>query len=697
MRFSDVKIENYRGLKCCEAKVDDFTCIIGKNNAGKSSFLMALNLFITGEKLFPKDFFDPKKEIVIMVTLCGISEHDLKRIPEHRERIEPYIENGQIKIVRRYSTDGKSKWRLITSMPEGDKFQKDYIDELFKGVNGDNNEAVLRSNYPEIEFVDSVTTQKRAKEIIQEYIDCLEDEQKVEVEIDLPTGIDNSIKGLLPEPILIPAVKDLTDDMSTKTTASFGKLLNMLLGQIEEEFAEAEGVFTDLKRKLNRIVEDEREIDDRIEKIKQVEATIQRNLNETFKDVSIELRIPEPQLKTIFSNADIIADDGVKGRVDDKGDGFKRAITFSIFRTYSELSKLDTWDDHEEGEDDFSGEFLVLFEEPELYLHPQAQNIMFDALALLSKKNQTIVSTHSPLFLSADNTKTFIKMDRVLCEKPYGDIHTIDLNDLGEKDRFQIISFESANQAFFSDKIVLVEGDTELILFPHLAGLMDYDWDFKRSSISLIKTSGKANFARYKEFFNKFDVEVFIVCDLDIIINDYNQIDPENRFKSVRDKLIQAIDKHVEENGLHVRLNNDDYERNLNRGNRRSIMNEIRHARVANDHDLTILKLEEFFQFEAFNARLEVLRFPPLEISHIKQELLDQLEAEKIFVLGRGQIEDYYPQELSGKDKPKMAQNFCREYRSKASIYRALGLLTPGTDQIDEDNEFTRMFEVIFN
>ena len=89
MKFTAVKIENFKGLKCCETKVDEFTCIIGKNNAGKSSFLQALYLFISGDKLSPKDYFDPEEDIVITVILDEITEHDLEKIPEHRDRIEP--------------------------------------------------------------------------------------------------------------------------------------------------------------------------------------------------------------------------------------------------------------------------------------------------------------------------------------------------------------------------------------------------------------------------------------------------------------------------------------------------------------------------------------------------------------------------------------------------------------------------------
>ncbi|MBN2043914.1 MAG: hypothetical protein JW757_02740 [Anaerolineales bacterium] len=50
-------------------------------------------------------------------------------------------------------------------------------------------------------------------------------------------------------------------------------------------------------------------------------------------------------------------------------------------------------------------------------------------------------------------------------------------------------------------------------------------------------------------------------------------------------------------------------------------MNELRQAREDNDHELTMQKLEEYFDFEAFNAQLEVLKAPSPEILQIKEDL----------------------------------------------------------------------------
>jgi hypothetical protein len=44
----------------------------------------------------------------------------------------------------------------------------------------------------------------------------------------LPTGIDKSIEPMLPDPIYIPAVKDLADDIKTSESTPFGKILGGL-------------------------------------------------------------------------------------------------------------------------------------------------------------------------------------------------------------------------------------------------------------------------------------------------------------------------------------------------------------------------------------------------------------------------------------------------------------------------------------
>jgi putative ATP-dependent endonuclease of OLD family len=457
MKLTSVTVANYKGLREADCRLSDFVCVIGENNAGKSTLLQAILLFINGTKLSRDAFYDPLKDILITVHLSGVTDEVLNKLDDdHRLKLEPYVVDETLALARRYSTDGSSKLRVLTEVPRNVKYRTDRLSEVLTGKKGREIADLFKACYPETGDEDTISvlaTQKAAKELVAKHVAKLPPEELVREDIPLPTGIDNSIRAILPEPIYIPAVKDLIDDLKTKEGASFGKLLNILLDVIEEDLAEAAETFENLRKKLNRIEQPDGSIsDERMERVQRIESTIQENLAETFRDVRIELEIPPPEIKAVLSNATVVADDGVRGPVDNKGDGFKRAITFSILRTYVQLSQDKEWRKDPEDSKPTRERFLFLFEEPELYLHPRAQNILFEALSLISERHQTIVTTHSPLFFSADETKTFAKIYKQspgVDQKPIGVCRHIDVSDLNEKDKFQLISFESSNHAFF--------------------------------------------------------------------------------------------------------------------------------------------------------------------------------------------------------------------------------------------------------
>ena len=514
-------------------------------------------------------------------------------------------------------------------------------------------------------------------------------------DIPLPTGIDNSIRALLPEPVYIPAVKDLSDDLKTKESASFGKLLNILLDVIEADLTEAAETFENLRKKLNRVVqEDGTVIDERMDKVQAIERTIQSNLQETFRNVSIELEIPPPEIKTVLSNATIVADDGVRGPIDNKGDGFKRAITFSILRSYVQLSQDSEWRSDSDTAKPVKERFLFLFEEPELYLHPHAQNILFDALALISARHQVLVTTHSPLFFSADETKTFVKVKKTIpngLPKPVGECSVIDLTDVAERDRFQLISFESSNLAFFSNRIVLVEGDSELIALPHIAQLLHSKWDFKSASIDLIKISGKGSFLRYRSFFGRFGVDIAIVSDLDVLVDGFDKLEPSEHAQKLRGDLLQQVDAIIDAENLLQEPSPRLLREGLQRDRAQRLYREIREARESTDNESVVRLLDELFVFQRTRPRLEVLKDASRgDVLQKKRELLSELRSRHVYILEKGAIEAYYPDGVTGADKPTKAQCFCSTVTTAEGV-RAL------CDAIAVEGESMSEFEVIFN
>ena len=525
-----------------------------------------------------------------------------------------------------------------------------------------------------------ITSQVKARDLIAKYVASLPEDDFTMEETDLPSGIDNSIKPLIPEPIYIPAVKDFHDELKTTQSTSFGKLMNFLLGTLETDLADTARVFEALGRKLNGVDLDGNPVDERWESVKTIEETIQRNLEETFSNAKVQLKIPPPEIKTILSQATIVADDGVSGPLENKGDGFKRAVIFSLIRSYAQLNQETAHEDEDLDNEKPRRRFLFLFEEPELYLHPRAQNILFEALGTISQKYQVVVSTHSPFFFSADRTTTFVKMEKKIRESdmpPCSKCLPINLDNVSVKDSFQLISYETSNSAFFSSKIVLVEGDSELIVLPHIARIINEDWNCRSQSISFVKVNGKGSFGRYKDFFSRFSVKVCVIADLDIILHDFDKLQPSEEAKRLREELLVDIDQVI------------DIENRLEQPNPKLLYSELQsqkferlcerffEARRCGDYDAVEQTLKELLDFQRYVPRREVLKRPPNDgILLKKRKLLEELRMSGAFVWESGDIEDYYPEGVTGRDKPSKAQSFCHLVTQRSQIEKLCGSIS---------------------
>ena len=701
--ISHIHVTNYKGLRDVAVPFSSYTCAIGENNAGKSSLLQAVLLFIRGTKLSKAEYYDPTQEILIVATITGITPEVLEGLAEeHRNKLTPFVRNNTIALARRYGLDGASQLRHYVDVPIDRKYRDNVVDEAFKGKKGKDIADVVTAFYPEVADAAAIAglkTQGAAKDLIAAHVARLPPERLEKSDIPLVTGFDNSVRYLLPEPIYIPAVKDLADELKTKEGASFGKLLNILLDVIEGDLSETAETFENLRRKLNRITAPDGVItDDRMQKVRDIEETIQRNLQETFRNVNIELQIPPPEIKTVLSSATILADDGVKGPVENKGDGFKRAIAFSILRSYVQLSQSADWRAVDQRDKPTKDRFLFLFEEPELYLHPRAQNILFDALALISKRHQVAVTTHSPLFFSASDTTTFIRISKQKeagLPRPVADCRPIDLTDVAERDKFQIISFETSNIAFFANRIVLVEGDSEAIVFPHLARLLNQAWDFKSSSTNLVRISGKGSFRRYREFFQRFGVHVALIADLDVIVRDFDKLNAGATSDNLRQELLRQVDKIIDDANAVPPVPPRLLREQLQRERTALLVAAIQAARVQGDANALGNAIEQWFAFERTEPRLEVLKDrAQLQLLPAKRALFADLRGQDIYVLERGEIEDYYPLGVIGPDKPSKAQSLCAHVTTVEQARALSDKLPVGTGDLSElEVIFSRIFQ----
>lgn len=716
-----LSITNYRALRDVTIPLSRFGCLIGENNSGKSSFLQALSLFFSGTKLATSHFFDESKPIRIAVTFEEIGDTDLARlVDEHRKRVAGIVKNGQLILVRVYDTTGKSSLLYNTLTPNDARFSAENIAALVKGGRpGPAFVNKLVQEFPELNgVVDTTMNQDDVKQKIQELADLLPDDQKTATDQPLPTGIDKSIEPMLPDPIYIPAVKELADDVKTTESTPFGKILAILLQAVEPKLPDAQLLFEELNAKLNRVQQPNGTVvDARLDEVKLIESTVEKYVQESFADVALRITIPPPELKTVFSSARIYANDGVDGLIDSKGDGLRRAIVFSILRSYVELkAKLTPFAMPVEEQaqvaepvqahvDPAPVSYLLLFEEPELFLHPKAQHILFDALRIFSREHNVLVTTHSPMFFGPGATETFVKLRRVsdaaIASRPFTQVQPIDLSDMTAKDQFQIICFENNNAAFFADTVVLVEGDSDYLLMPHIAKTLNAAWDVAQVPVLFVRITGKGNIRRYREFFSRFGVRVPVIADLDLLVNGFDHIAPGDAVKTARNNLLAKVDELIvpDTNGQSAKDAKDAHDSGELRGLWRKVREFQEKLKAGTctqaEHDAVV---EAFFAWQRKDDRLTVLKTSKdVHIIKLKNRLLEMLRAVDVYVLQRGTIEQYYPDSITGADKPSRAQDFCSKVATRDAILACCGEQTLERDGTTvSNNEFEVIFQGIF-
>jgi hypothetical protein len=310
------------------------------------------------------------------------------------------------------------------------------------------------------------------------------------------------------------------------------------------------------------------------------------------------------------------------------------------------------------------------------------------------------------MFFGPQSTTTFIKMrkkaDAAVAPKPFGAAYPIDLGDTSARDQFQIICYENNNIALFAETVVLVEGDSDYIVLPYLARVLNPAWDFGQVPIRFARIGGKGNIRRYKQFFNRFQMRVVVVTDLDFLLGtEFGQIDPSADLKSQRDQLLAAVDDVIKNKGGTPEPNAERTKAAQEKGDLRALWRKARevHAKYkAGQGSLEEVTnaVDEFFAWEKYWGRRDMLRLcPTQQLAAQKRDLIDRLRGHGVCVLEKGSIEDYYPADVTGDSKPIKALCFCNVVTTKEQALTLCGCEHKGTGEVTI-SEFEAIFQTIF-
>lgn len=314
-------------------------------------------------------------------------------------------------------------------------------------------------------------------------------------------GMDSLFTKYAPTPIAINAIE---------TIETFEKKVNEI---IEKEHLKK--LATDYAEDYQNAVTAIRKIQDKITSSDAI-STYNTNINASFKKVfpSLSLKI---SIKDEGGGVDVVKAFKTNHSIDVKKDGVDRKETFAqhghgvirqaLFNFFAFLKS--------EGAGTRK-EYLLLFEEPELFLHPKSTRLLRQELYSLADNSpfQILCCTHCPQMV--DISKPHCSLVRT-CK--FDDESTVTYqvgHDIfqsnANKDFVQMVNRFDPNvcEAFYASRVCLVEGDTEAIICRELLRAHHPDED-----IFVLNTGSKNNIPFFQRILTHFSIPHVVIHDSD--------------------------------------------------------------------------------------------------------------------------------------------------------------------------------------
>lgn len=353
--ISELKIHGFKSIADATFPLSHYTPLVGYNNAGKTNVLKAMFWIIKKSSLPVEDFHRADQPVSVEAEISGITAEVLDAIGvAHRGRIEPMIVDGKIRI-RRSQTAPNQKTADI-------RF------EVLKRQ-GDQNEWVFN-----------------------------------------PAGIDTAIGALFPDPIFIGAMENATEDVAKfGTGTTIGKLLKEIMAPVVERHTPA--VAHALEVVGRQLAANSPEKD---ETLTDLDTRVQGELSKLFPGVSAKTHVPVPNFSDFMKSATIkIFEDGFEhadGRdASSFGHGAQRSIQIALIKCLADLQRA--------AGGNAGRTTLLLIDEPELYLHPQAIEVVRVALGRLAGDGyQIIATTHSANMISRSDAPNALLVRRSVAD-----------------------------------------------------------------------------------------------------------------------------------------------------------------------------------------------------------------------------------------------------------------------------------------
>ena len=214
------------------------------------------------------------------------------------------------------------------------------------------------------------------------------------------------------------------------------------------------------------------------------------------KDLSVSIR-SEVAVKGLFDNiAPYIQKNGDSNLYPTAGDGRRKLLAYSILELLSDTlqeSKIN----------------IFLIEEPENHLHKSLQIALSNILFSKNGFPYYFITTHSPFLLSSMENTQLIRIHN----DDYLTGSSIYYKIPDEYQHLKLILNTQLTEALFANKVLLVEGPSEKLLFSYIANKLSPNFEAEGSLI--LQVDG-IKFKKYKSILKALDIKVIIKTDNDL-------------------------------------------------------------------------------------------------------------------------------------------------------------------------------------
>lgn len=480
MRLYQLTIKNFRGLKgernTIKFEKSDIIFLIGQNNVGKSTYLRGYEFFVNSKQVAKRsDFYDYNPSIPIEME--GWFIHEAEDVED-----ESFAGKGKSKdpqwVSKWADADGiikvRKTWSVENSLFKKQTFspQKDqWIDNGFGGF-------------------DSLFTKAAPIPIA---INAMEDEESLNEKVN----------------------KLMQDRYLKKIRESQSELYEEALGKIQ---------------KLEEAITNSEEIG-------KLNVELNSHFKKVFSELSLKIQaqnVEDIKLEDLFKKNHTISverDNTTRPETFlQNGHGVIRQALFNFITFLRDISEQD------------KKEYLILYEEPELFLHPRVTFKLRNSLYDLAKDSpyQILCATHSPLMIDVSRPHaSLVRAIKIAGEETetFQVGEDVFNKDEERKQYVQMINRFNPHvcEAFYADKVILVEGDTEAIVYRAL--LKKY---YPEEEVFVLNTGSKNNIPFFQEILTAFHIEHYAIHDID---TEYNSNEKRNSAWILNQKIWDLVEE----------------------------------------------------------------------------------------------------------------------------------------------------------